>query len=635
MLQNIRDKSHGLIAWVILGFISLTFALWGVNNYFGNATQSAVIVKINGTEIRKNQVDQVYERIRRQVLEQMGNTYLANPKVEKQLRQEAMQQLVNTTVLSNAAMQLGLSVSPQQIEATLTTMPAFQEDGKFSQARFLEALRAGAFTQDSLSREIRDVMLINQLRMGLVTSAFALSKEVEQVLQLINQVRDVDYLIISPENFISQQKITDKAIKDYYSQYPEKFKSPEQVSVEYIQLKLASLEKNIQCEESELQKFYNDNIALYTSPERWHVAHLLIRSGTSETKVDKAKKQIADALHSGRAFADVVKQHSDDVISSKQGGDLGWITKESQVGQQFSKALEKLKVGEISNWIVTENGQEKIKILGRVPAKVALFETVKRQVSRAVRQQKAQQLFAEQAELLTTHSYETPDSLQPAADALGVSVESTPLFSREGTKTGITANPAVIHAAFGEVVLSQHYNSDVIELGTDAVVVLRLKKHQAEAIRPLSSVKEVIKKDLIQQGAVKSAEIYGQRLLKNLQTSKKMQSDDLKGLKWHNKIGLRRDEHKIAPEIVEFLFRLPFSKVKKTIYQGETISGVGFVIGTVKKVTPGKLDKINIAQQKALREQYAVSLGMTDYSLIEQFLIKTANIKMDTDYVSH
>ncbi len=57
MLQNIRDKAQGWIAWAIVILISIPFALWGIQEYLGSGSEP-VVATVNGDDITEQALDQ-------------------------------------------------------------------------------------------------------------------------------------------------------------------------------------------------------------------------------------------------------------------------------------------------------------------------------------------------------------------------------------------------------------------------------------------------------------------------------------------------------------------------------------------------------------------------------------------------
>ncbi|MFU8797459.1 MAG: SurA N-terminal domain-containing protein, partial [Gammaproteobacteria bacterium] len=226
MLQNIHDITKGWIAWVILSIIALTFALMGIQSYLGNEDGMDTVAVVNGTKITKNQLNTVYERL-------FASAKAADA---QKLKQQALEQLISSHVLSQAALAKNYRFSETQVATIIRTMPTFQANGQFSPTRFQDVIRSLLYSETSFMADLRAANLVNQPRAGFISSNFALPPETNQALELINQTRDIRYTIIPAARFLAEQKITDQAILTYYKNNQQHFNTPEKIRIEYLKL---------------------------------------------------------------------------------------------------------------------------------------------------------------------------------------------------------------------------------------------------------------------------------------------------------------------------------------------------------------------------------------------------------------
>ena len=97
-----------------------------------------------------------------------------------------------------------------------------------------------------------------------------------------------------------------------------------------------------------------------------HARHILMR--TNELQDDATVKQklegIRDQIEKGQDFGALAQVNSQDVGSAADGGDLGWTSPDVYV-PEFTKTLESLKEGEISEPFHTQFGWHIVQLLGR------------------------------------------------------------------------------------------------------------------------------------------------------------------------------------------------------------------------------------------------------------------------------
>jgi len=94
MLTQIRERATGWLAWVIVILITIPFALWGVQSYFGNPADIPVAT-VNGEEIPLYEYYNELSRRRQALLSQAGGNIDPAVWESPQLRNEGVE---STTV---------------------------------------------------------------------------------------------------------------------------------------------------------------------------------------------------------------------------------------------------------------------------------------------------------------------------------------------------------------------------------------------------------------------------------------------------------------------------------------------------------------------------------------------------------
>lgn len=142
--------------------------------------------------------------------------------------------------------------------------------------------------------------------------------------------------------------------------------------------------------EQKVQNYYAANNERY-SDTKVHVAHILFRlkKGMSEAE-RKAKLTTAmeaySKLNTGEPFAKVADDYSEDRISAKKGGDLGWL-KEGAIEAGFSAKVFGMKQGEISEPFETSFGYHVVTVLDEPKTVTRSFESVKGDIRYQLRQE--------------------------------------------------------------------------------------------------------------------------------------------------------------------------------------------------------------------------------------------------------
>lgn len=629
MLQFIRDKSQGVVAIVIFGLLALSFALWGIHNYFDTSGQNATMVKVNGVKISKSQFQSTYQHSQAQALH-MG-FQLNNQQAIKAFRTQVLNNMIMMTLLHESAASNNFAVSPTLLELTIAKLPMFQQNGVFSKDRFVRLLQAMGYTQQQFLNSLGNSLLIQQVHNGITENAFSLPYMTQRALSLVYQTRSFDYVLVPASSFKNNIKVSHQQAMAYYKANQQKFTVPQQVSVNYITLSLPAIEKNIKTTDAKLQAFYKSSINLFSVPQQWKVSRIVVplspeASDKQIAKVDAKVKVIeANIAKDKTAFDKYAKQYP----ATDKIGQGGWVSL-LEVPQNIQLVLMKLKkAGDMSKPIKTTYGMEIIKATAFKAAQVHPYAQVQKRVHDVYVQQHAQKMFSTQTDRLQNLTFEHPNSLKSAAGALNLKVQQSPLFEKTNGKD-MFANAKVINAAFSDDVLTNGNNSDIITLNNTQVMVLRADKKVPAKLKPFSTVADEIHDDLAHQQMVKMATQVATEIAKNNTSVQGLQADAKKhSFKFStvDNVNHNKSSKTLAPLLVESAFALPvpYKNIlpKKVVQMANGDSAVVMLT----KVTHADSSTIKADTKTAFSKALTVTQGNLDYALYMHGLRNDAKIK--------
>ena len=472
MLQNIRDNSQGWIAKTIIGVIVALMALTGFDAIFQATTHKNEAAKVNGDEISQNELSQAVDMQRRQLMQQLGKDFDASLLDEKMLRESALKGLIDRKLLLQGAEQAKFSFSEAALDQVILQTPEFQVDGKFSSERFDQVIRQLGYSRMQFRQMLAQEMLIGQLRAGVAGSGFVTDAEVLAFARLEKQTRDFATLNVKANP--AAVKLTDDEVKAYYDEHAKEFMTPDQVIIDYVELKKSSFFDQVAVKDEDLEAAYQKEIANLAEQRR--AAHILIEVNDKTTEAQaKAKiEEVQARLAKGEKFEALAKEFSQDPGSANNGGDLGYAGP-GVYDPAFEKALYSLSKDQVSEPIRTDFGYHLIKLLGVEAPEVPTLASLKDKLTRELKAAQVEQRFVEATKQLEDSAFEASDLAQPAAD-LKLTVHTSKPFGREGGE-GVAANRAVVTAAFSPEVIDEGANSTAIELDPETVIVLRSKEH--------------------------------------------------------------------------------------------------------------------------------------------------------------
>jgi peptidyl-prolyl cis-trans isomerase D len=610
MLQSFRDNTQSIVVKIIVGFIIITFALFGVDSLVGLAGRAPAPITVNGVDISERQIEEGMEMQRRQLLAQMGEN--ADPSLldDSLLRGPVVENLIERELLRQAAESQGLRVSEQFLDSAILSTREFQVDGQFDRNQFEALLRNVGMTPLMYRDSLRSEVVLSQGRNGVIASAFVLAPEMDKLTQLDQQKRSFRMLEVSVADVTDGINVSDEDAESYYQANQSKFKSEEQISVNYVVLDRQQIAETIEIDEAELQGQFERFVDDFEGEEARDADHILVTI-SDERSEQEALTQILDLMKKidgGQDFADVAREFSDDSGSAEEGGNLGFVEKGVMV-PEFEEALFDLSVGQISEPVRTDFGYHLIRLNKVEGAEAPSFDEVRKQLERDQQLQKAESEFVSQSEQLDDLRFSSSD-LAEVSEVLGLEIKTTEFFGREGGKDELTQSPRLLAAAFSEEVLESGENSELIELDNNRILVVNLKEHKPTRTQELSEVKEQVIAEVTQQRASEQVKTQATKLLEKAK-SEGQNSVVAEGYNWsdHNDIG--RGVGELAPEVISAVFKM------KKPDQAPTYSVIGLADGSsavivLESVSSGNAE-FDEAQLRGMNALLSGRMGQSDY----------------------
>lgn len=622
MLQNIRDNSQGWIAKTIIGIIVALMAFTGIEAIFQASTNNKQdVAKVNGEEITQTELSQAVDMQRRQLMQQLGKDFDASLLDEKLLRDAALKGLIDRKLLLQGAADFKFGFSEAALDQVILQTPEFQVDGQFNAERFDQVIRQLGYSRMQFRQMLTQEMLIGQVRAGIAGSGFVTDAQVLAFARLEKQTRDFATVNIKADP--AAVKLTDDEVKAYYDQHAKEFMTPDQVVIDYLELKKSSFFDQVTVKDDELQAAYQKETA--NLAEQRHAAHILIEVNDKTTDAQaKAKiEEVQARLAKGEKFEALAKEFSQDPGSANNGGDLGFAGP-GVYDPDFETALYALNKDQVSAPVRTTFGWHLIKLLGVEAPQVPTFASLKDKLTRELKTQQVEQRFVEAIKQLEDAAFEASDLAQPASD-LKLTVHTSAPFGRDGGE-GIAANRAVVTAAFSPEVLDEGANSSAIELDPETIIVLRAKEHLKPTQLPLESVSAAIRTQMTKERASAAAKAHAEELIVSLREGKTPLNQPIDGQAWKVTEAATRSAEAIDPAVLQALFRMP----KPASKDKPTFTTVTLADGSLMIV---RLNGVNEAaapsdEEKAQYRRFLASrIGQQDFAAYRKQLETQADIK--------
>jgi len=622
MLVKIREKSQGVFAWVILILICVPFALWGIQNYVGGGSEAAV-VSVGGKDFFQQDLNNAYSQFAQNL---QGRSFDENI-----VKKQALEKLIQDEILLQYVQSEGLVVADETARAFVKSLDYFQTDGKFNNKQYKALLSAQRISSEEFVNRIKKALLMEQFQRSVVESGFATAKDIENFFKIQNQKRSVEVISI-PLAKVEEQPANEE-IESYYQQHQNAFLTSEQVAIEYVELSLGELSKQVEPSDEQLQTYYEEQKDLYTTKERRKISHILF-AFTKDTSSDE--KQLERAVKAKQAlqqkeFAVLAVELSDDKLTASKGGDLG-LFNIGVMEKAFEDAASSLKLGEVSEPVKSAFGYHLIKVTELMPGEIKSFDAVKDELTTAFQRSEAETTFYELGESLTEVSYENPDSLVAVADTLGLEIKKTELFGRNtADKEGIVSQVAIINSAFSEDVLKGN-NSEPVELGSDRLVVLRMLEYRPADAKSLTEVKASIIAILLNDKAKNITSEKSEKIKADVLAGKSMQEVAKENALQVQKFSdLSRANGDFTWQVNQAVFKAAKpGDGRSTVVSVADPTGSQSVINLLS-VTEGVMTESDKAKQELAESNMAKAFGQADFNATINSLRASTEIKVNIE----
>ena len=625
MLQSMRDNLKGTAAIIVAAFFGFIMVIGGIDFFTGASGGSADrVADVNGEKISNVDLQRAIQNRRSMIESQYGDSVPADLLSDEQLRGPVLQQLVSNAVMRQAAQESGMVMSTAAVDRETVQMPGFQINGQFDQQIYRDGLRRMGYSPASFRQLLEQDMVMQQYAGSIVDSAFTTRADARQIVSVSMEERDFDYVTLSAAPLLSGIEVSDSEIQSYYEGNQASFQRPEQVAVEYIELTPELFAGNIDVADQDIRAQYDQEVKSFQADIRRHAAHILIEENgeVSQQKVQDVEAKLA----AGEDFAALANEFSDDIVSREEGGDVGF-TSGDVFPEAFEDALSELQVGEVSGPVVTDAGTHFIKLLEVADAEPPTLEERKAAIAAQLRNAEAEREFVGALSRLGDLAYNA-ESLAGPAEELGVSVQTSPLFSRSGG-AGIASDSKVISAAFSPEVMQDGNSSDVLNLTENHAVVLRVVDHKPAGVKPLDEVRQQIVQRLKRDKASEQLAVRAGEIQQQLESGAAMADVASEHeLTLETSDNTRRGGFGVQREITSHVFDLSAPRPGAKVQEHFALPNGDQVVVQLRSVRPGNLDNQSAEQRDALLQQLASMGGSAELAAVQSYLTSQADVEI-------
>ncbi|MGI9329187.1 MAG: SurA N-terminal domain-containing protein [Gammaproteobacteria bacterium] len=607
MLQTIRDRLSGWVAFLLLGLIAVALVIsFGNMSTDVSALNSAATV--NGEDISMTRFQELYQN---QLLRQQQAFQGELPEVlQQQIRTNVLESLVQNRVVSQYARERGYRMDDNRLAQYIRSQEAFKVDGEFSPQSYTAILASQAVSPEAYEEDQRNALEIGQIQAGIIASAFYTPAEYRRFIELQLENRVAKVARLDPVSLLDEIEVAETEVRSFYENTPSRFQTEESVALEYIEVQLAEFAASVAVGEDELRAYYESNLGRYRTEEERRARHILIAESEERdaAAADTLAAEIQGRLEAGETFAELAATYSDDTGSAADGGDLGWAGRGVFV-PEFEDAVYALQINQVSAPVRTQFGIHLIQVLEVREGSQQPFEEVKAELREELQSREAEDGYYELAERLDDLALESPGGLESAAQGTGLAIQRAELITRAGGAP-FGFNQALIEAAFSVAVLEDGENSALIELGDGQAIVIRVAEYREPVLKAFDEVKAEIEQELRLQAAASVARQRGEDLLERAQAGEDLAAAaDEVGTQVGEPLTLARGSDVLPPDVVAEIFR-----ARPPVNGVATVSGFAsgdgsYTVFALEEVQAGRPESIPRAERDQRKGTLAQQVG--------------------------
>ena len=519
MLALLRRKAQSPSLQLTIVIIILVFVFWGVGANQG--TVQNAVATVNGESISFQDYQKEYDQIVSGLRDQLGGVIPNNLLETLNIKQQVLNNLIQSTLLRQGAMAGNLYVSNKELRDTIQSMEAFQNNGSFDVQWYKDILTGSRLTvskfEEGMRYDLLSAKAMNHLsRFGKISIA-----ELQDLFEYKYGQVKLEYSSFDAANYKDMVETTDEAISAFFEENKTDYQSDPKVKIKYLLFPEGS-DQAAPIDDQEILTYYQNNLTQFSRPEQRKASHILIRTNDTDTAEQKeaSRKEIEDILakvQSGEDFGELAKQFSKDGSASR-GGDLGYFGR-GQMVKPFEDAVFSMTEGDTSGVIETQFGLHIIKLDKIQVAAVSPLEAVKSTIVEKLTKASSKNNSFKNA----NDAYEKiilSGSLAKYAESSEVTAPliETDFFIQQNPPVELQTMPQLINTAFS---LNKGELSSIIEVDKGYAIIY-IDDIQPPAQQELQDVKELVTKTFVAKKSLELAKAAAEEMLTKIKDGQEL-----------------------------------------------------------------------------------------------------------------
>jgi peptidyl-prolyl cis-trans isomerase D len=503
MLDSLRNMMGGVVAKVLLGLLVISFAVWGVSGTFiGGAATNTVTVgntKVSLAEYRLAYLNRV-NALERQLNQSLTREQLRALGVE----QAVLGDVVAGAVLDEAAREMGLGISDDQLADAIGQDPAFRDPaGNFSRQYLEAALRQIGMSEDQYVASRRDGAIREQLLSGLAFDVAMPQAFIDAYGDYLGQRRAFRYLVVTPELLPSPPEPSEEQLRTFFDEHKDQYRAPEYRKLVLVRLTAEDIADPASVTEEAIAAAYEDTKERFTTPEKRRIQQLPFSDRA-------AAEDAARRLSEGTSFDTIMAEAG----RTAEDVDLGTLARSEVPDQIIAEAGFALEQGATSPVIDGIFGPVILRVTEIHESDVKPLSDVADQIREEIALDNAAEAIFDIHDRLEDERA-AGDPLAQAAETVGLAVRTIDQIDRLGNGPDGSAIPDIPEA---QSVLQEAFDTDIgveadpVSIGTSGFVWYEVEDVIEERQKTFEEVREAVSQAWTEAEIARSVEEKAQEI---------------------------------------------------------------------------------------------------------------------------
>ena len=589
-IQSIREGLTGNVTRVIVVAIIITFI--GSVGWAGFLSQGSanIVVTVGSKEITNEDLN--FEASTQQFA--LSQRFPDQEIDDETLFTISKDNLINKFAVLDFLDSKRTILTDEFIYTQLAGEEQFQENGKFSKARFESFARSNGFVPSSYLKRVKEDFLINIWRQSIINSSFITDLDVSESMTLADQERDITFIKLPAEGFMNSVDYQEEDLKNYYENNKDIYVTPDRAKVFYISLSAEELQSTVKVFDEDIKLEYDEYLSDFDFSDRKSVSHIMLNiTDTRDSSAASAELiLIKDRLNQGEVFEELVIEVSEDSGTKDIEGSLG-ITDGTLLPPEFEQALLSMEEGEIYGPVELLSSVHLLRLDEVIKPEPKTLEDLYTKFQEDLLTNKAEEIYVDLLEEVSDLAFSS-DSIKDIAETLDQDLTETDYFSKSEIPEILSTN-SISDFIFED--FSEGNFPELIETSQLSAVLIQISDYVEQAQIEYQDVRSQIEETYILRESLKASEAFVLKSIEDLRgdkTLEKLSSEN--NIEVETYKGLKRDSSLLPVRAVNEIFSLPRSQAGDVFGSAVSQNGDSIIF---------RLDAVNESNEELTEDNIA------------------------------